>query len=80
MFQTRCKYSKHVANVSKALQIFKIRCSKCFKRVASIQNTLLMFQTHCEYPKHGANVSNALIIFKTRFKCFKVVAHIHNTL
>ncbi len=41
MFHTRCKYSKHVANVSNALLIFATRF-KCFKRVANIQNTLQM--------------------------------------
>ena len=36
---------------------------KCFKRVANIQNTLLIFQTLCEYSKK-------------RFKSFKRVADI----
>ncbi len=45
MFQTPCKYSKHVANVSSALRI-KTGC-KCFKRVANIQNTLQMLAPRC---------------------------------
>ncbi len=61
MFQTRCEYSKHVLSVSNALLIFKTRFS-CFKRVANIQNTLIMFQTRCKYSKHVANISNALLI------------------
>ena len=36
MFQTHWKYSKHVANVSNWLRIFKTRF-KCFKRVV-LQN------------------------------------------
>ena len=75
MFQTRCKYSKHVANVSNALRIFKTRF-KCFKRVANIQNTLLVFETRCEYWTHVSNISNALLILKTRFKCFKRIVNI----
>ena len=64
MFQTGCKFSKHIAKVSNAL-IFKTRF-KCFKRVANYQNTLQMFQTRYEYLKRALNVSNALQIFNTR--------------
>ncbi len=48
MFQTRGKYSKHVANVSNALLIFKTRF-KCFKRVANIQNTLYNYVSTAFY-------------------------------
>ncbi len=39
-----------------------------------------MLKTRCEYSKHVSNVSNALLIFQPRFKCFKRVANIRNTL
>ena len=59
MFQTRCKYSKHVANISNALGIFKTRCN-CFNRAANICNAFKMFQTRCKYSKNVVNVSTAL--------------------
>ena len=39
-----------------------------------------MFQTRSKYSKHVSYVSNALLMLKTRFKCFKRIADIQNTL
>ena len=88
MFQTRCKYFKHLANVSNALRTFKTRCKclnallifkrvfRCFKRVANIQNTLLMFQTPCE---HSKKFIDKKIIKKMNKKAKSNDLHLHFT-
>ncbi len=50
MFQARCKCSKHVADVSNALQIFR-------KHVANVSSVLLIFKTRFKCFKHFVNVS-----------------------
>ncbi len=68
IFKTLCEYSKRVANVSEALQLFKkvivsnalllfkTRCY-CFKRVAN-------YQKHLKYFKRLANIQNTLLTFQ----------------
>ncbi len=58
MFEMRCEYSKHVANVLNTLQIFETHCWHS-KRIANIQTSLRF--------KDAANNENTLLMFQTRY-------------